>query len=154
MTTFRTAPRLAGFEYLGSYAYSLTLVTSERKRVFRDRAFARQSEEHLLISAGQYGFHVFAYCFMPDHLHVLVAGDQWSDLKRFAQHFKQMSGYYHKKATGEMLWQPSFWDHVLRSEEALVDVARYIWGNPVRAGLAESWRDYGFSGPRPLPDMI
>jgi putative transposase len=107
-----------------------------------------------MISAGQYGFTLYAYCFMPDHLHVLVAGDEWSDLRRFVQHFKQMSGYYCKRATGQMLWQPSYWDHILRFEEALADVAEYIWANPVRARLAKSWREYPFSGPKPLPEWI
>jgi putative transposase len=145
---------LSGFDYTGTHGYSLTIVTSKRRRVFTERAISSRAEEFLMISAGHYGFTVYAYCFMPDHLHILLAGDEWSDLKRFVQHFKQMSGYYYKRATGQMLWQPSYWDHILRCEEALADVAEYIWANPVRAGLAKSWRGYPFSGPRPLPDWI
>lgn len=44
------------------------------------------------------------------------------------------------------LWQRSFYDHALRREETLSDVARYIWHNPVRAGLVMRARDYPWSG--------
>jgi putative transposase len=90
---------------------------------------------------------------MPDHLHLLVAGNDRSSLLRFTQHFKQLSGYAYKKAIGEPLWQISYWDRVLRSDEDLAVVARYIWGNPVRAGLAEDARLYQFSGAQPLPEV-
>lgn len=32
-------------------------------------------------------------------------------------------------------WQANYYDHVLRSSEALEPVARYMWLNPYRAGL-------------------
>ena len=44
--------------------------------------------------------------------------------------------------------------HVLRAEEEIEEVARYVWGNPVRAGIAADYRVYAGSGPRPLPDLI
>jgi REP element-mobilizing transposase RayT len=92
-------------------------------------------------------FSVLAYCVMPDHLHLLVAGQtDWSKLIRFVQRFKQMTSYYHKKRTGSVLWQSSFWDRALRSNEDLLVVAEYIFRNPVIAGLTENWFDYPFSG--------
>lgn len=100
------------------------------------------------------GFQVQAFCFMPDHVHILTSGADSQPLLRFVQHFKQLSGYAYKQATGAHLWQTSFWDRVLRSDEDLIATARYIWGNPVRSGLVERPEDYPFSGPRPLPKVI
>lgn len=152
--TFRTAPRLSGFDYAGTYAYSLTIVTAHRQPVFCDPRLIDRGVHHLGISAGKYGFTTLAYCFMPDHLHMLVAGDEWSSLTDFVRHFKQLTGYEYKQARGVRLWQPSYWDHVLRIEEDIEDVARYIWANPLRAGLAVDWREYVGCGPRPMPDWI
>jgi hypothetical protein len=45
------------------------------------------------------------------------------------------------------LWQRSFYDRVLRVQGDLEDVARYIWGNPVRAGIVDDWDKFPFSGP-------
>ena len=108
---------------------------------------------HLGISAGKYGFTICAYCVMPDHLRLLLTGDEWSSLPDFMRHFKQLTGYAYSRATGGKLWQTSYWDHVLRAEEDIEDVARYVWGNPVRAGIAADYRSYAGSGPRPLPDL-
>jgi hypothetical protein len=80
---------------------------------------------------------------MPDHLHLLVTGSDDAPLIRFVQHFKQATG--HRRAG---LWQRSYYDHVLRYEEDLASVARYIWGNPVRAGIVENVTEYTYSGPR------
>ena len=144
---------MPGFDYLGWFAYSLTLVTRKRQRVFGEAHTVQLVLDGLSRSLDAYGFTLHAYCFMPDHLHLLVAGSDRSSLLRFTQHLKQLSGYAYKKATGEPLWQISYWDHVLRSDEDLAVVARYIWANPVRAGLAEDAQLYPFSGPQPLPEV-
>ena len=36
------------------------------------------------------------------------------------------------------LWQPGFFDHILRSDESYAEKWKYIHENPVRAGLVES----------------
>jgi REP element-mobilizing transposase RayT len=73
---------------------------------------------------------------MPDHVHVLVeAVSPESNLEAFVKHFKQGSGFGYKRATGEQLWQEGFYDHVLREDEGLEAVARYLLENPVRARL-------------------
>lgn len=42
------------------------------------------------------------------------------------------------------LWQPGFHDRVLRAEDDLVAVARYVVANPIRAGLSRSFGGYPF----------
>ena len=48
--------------------------------------------------------------------------------------------------TKQRLWQESFYDHVVRPEEDLSAIARYIIDNPVRAGIVKSPLDYPFAG--------
>ena len=92
-------------------------------------------------------FALVAYCYMPDHLHLLVAGEHLSsDCRRFITRSKQFSGFYYQKTFGRRLWQRYGFEHVLRSEEGLLSVARYIMENPVRARIAPSVRDYPFCG--------
>ena len=124
-----------------------------RIRVFSERCNVELVADALSRSLDSYGFTLHAYCFMPDHLHLLTSGTDSKSLMRFIQHFKQLSGYAYKQATGTNLWQISYWDRVLRSDEDGITTARYIWGNPVRAGLVEDARQYEFSGPQPLPEV-
>ena len=82
---------------------------------------------------------------MPNHLHILVTGTEDAPLVRFVQHFKQATGHRHPG-----LWQRSYYDHILRYEETIEDVAWYIWGNPVRAGMVADALDYPYLGPREM----
>jgi putative transposase len=90
---------------------------------------------------------IVAYCFMPDHLHLLVeAVNEGADAASFVHDTKQRSAYLVRKKYGKRLWQPSYYDRILRDDEATLSVARYVLENPVRAGLAKSPLDYPFCG--------
>jgi len=83
---------------------------------------------------------------MPDHLHLLVeALRDDADAARFVHQAKQRSGYVFSRERGAQLWQPSFYDHILRGADATLSVVRYILENPVRAGLVAAPEDYPFS---------
>ena len=90
------------------------------------------------------GSTIYAWCIMPDHIHLLRQDTQLVDFVRI---FKgKMTPKARKIKPAKRLWQRSFFDHALRKEESLVDVACYIWENPVRATLVESPKEYPWSG--------
>jgi REP-associated tyrosine transposase len=138
---------LKGFGYVGVYRYSLSFCTDARRHLFADREVVELVLQQLLRAANEQKFAVIAYCFMPDHLHLLIEGtSDDSDGKRFMKAFKQYSGYYYAKARQCTLWQRYGFEHVLRDDEATVEVVKYILRNPVRAGLAASVEEYPFVG--------
>lgn len=154
MTQLRQSPRLRTFDYLGLHAYFVTSVTRERRPVLARADIRDRAVRCLREAAADFSFGLTAYCFMPDHLHVLAGGvTESSDLKEFMRQFKQRSRFHAKRITGAELWQISYHDRVLRNSEAIEDVARYIWFNPVRAGLVSDYRDWPGSGPAPLPEL-
>ena len=146
----RQSPRLNDFPYAGPFAYHLTFVTRGRLPLFKTEEAVRLCLEALEAACQRYDFESLAYCFMPDHVHLLLAGREGSSLWDFARHFKQVSGYKFKRECGARLWQISYYDHVVRRDEDVVQIAAYIWDNPVRTGLVENRLDYAFSGPRGL----
>jgi REP-associated tyrosine transposase len=86
---------------------------------------------------------------MPDHLHLLIEGlVKSSDCRRFIRRAKQFSGYRYAQAFGHRLWQRYGFERVLRDDEATLVVARYIFDNPLRAGLVSRVEDYPFAGSR------
>jgi putative transposase len=92
-------------------------------------------------------FVVLAYCFMPDHVHLLVQGqEEAADLKKFVALFKQRTGFMHKQQTGRPLWQASYFDRVLRRDDDLQAIADYVLQNPVKDGLAGEVGEYPLSG--------
>jgi REP element-mobilizing transposase RayT len=84
---------------------------------------------------------------MPDHLHLLIEGtSEDSDLLAFVHVMKQRTAYEYRRSRGATLWQKGYYEHVVRDDEATLDIARYVLANPVRAGLVAEPRDYPFSG--------
>ena len=87
------------------------------------------------------------YCLMPDHLHWLVQLSDGVNLSRCVQKVKSIATKSVRQTAGKKslsVWQKGFYDHALRREESLIDVARYIVANPLRAGLVRSIGDYPF----------
>jgi putative transposase len=140
-------PRLRKFEYRGFHSYFLTFCTHRRHAAFAAPAIARLALEQILRSAARFKFAVFAYCVMPDHVHLLVHGRSTdADLRRFAKSAKQSCGQSYRRHAQCPLWQEGYYDRIVRPEEDLSGVARYIIENPVRAGLAHAAIDYPFVG--------
>jgi len=145
-TTFRRKPnRLPLPNYAERHAYQLTMATFGRRKVFNEPLF-KFSLEKLSFVAERRNVSVLAYCFMPDHLHLLVQAGQPSFVPAFIRDFKQATGFEFKKRTKRQLWQKSYHDHVVRTEESLMNAALYIAANPVRAGLVETPSDWPWLG--------
>ena len=139
--------RLRGFPYIGAYRYFLTLCTFRRTHVFVTTDRVELVLEQIQRAAAAHRFAILAYCFMPDHLHLLVEGEsESSGLKEFARLAKQYSGYHHRRRYGSPLWQSNLYEHVARSDERTDAIVRYIIENPVRARLVQRVRDYPFVG--------
>jgi len=148
LTSFhRKKNRLAPIYYSGTKAYFVTITTAGPQIVFVSNNVVSHHLEVLVESARKYAFDVIAYCYMPDHLHLLVSGKETtSDLATFIRDYKQITGYQYRRQTGVVLWQKSFYDHVLRREETFHEVVCYILGNPVRGQLVGRPEDYPYSG--------
>ncbi len=144
---FRRKPnRLALSTYADPVIVLLTLTTADRRHYFAASRWAVFCLRMLEGVAARRRALVFAYCFMPDHVHLVVQITGDGSVVDFVKEFKQRTGYAFKRATGRSLWQRSYFDHVLRGDEDLVAACRYVFANPVRAGLVDRADGYVFSG--------
>lgn len=138
----RTRLRLAPEVYEGPRAFSVTISTNGRRKAFRNRKAVSLCLTVLEQTAAKEGMEVLVYCFMPDHLHLLLEAKEGASLIRFMKAFKQISAYRYGRMFGEPLWQKGYYEHVLRKEEDMLEVAEYIMQNPIRAGLVSSIEEY------------
>ena len=135
--------RLTGVAYVGCQRYFLTICTAFRARRFEEDGVVGGVHGQLQQSAVQFAMEITAYCYMPDHLHVLLtATSEQADLCEFVRRFKQVSGFNYKKSTGAALWQPGYHERILRDDEVTEAVIRYILENPIRAGLTQCLGEY------------
>ena len=135
----------------------LTIRTHRRTRHFHSSAAVARTLMEFLRCARLEGFAVLAYCFMPDHLHLLVEGTrERADLGTFVRLAKQLSGRTHVNIHGTLLWQEGFEQRAVGVQEDVKAIARYILQNPVRTGLVRTPGDYPFLGSSkwPLEDLL
>ena len=143
----RRPTRLQNFPYVGKYHYSLCFITKARRPVFESHELANAASVQIQKTCELEMFVVPAYCVMPDHVHLVLEGlTDGSDLRRCVKLTKQRIEYVARKEFRVLhLWQEGYYDHVLRSRHALEDAIRYVFDNPVRAGLAKRTGEYPFA---------
>jgi REP-associated tyrosine transposase len=139
--------RLRGVDYRGFNHYFLTTCTAFRRSLFDSADAVGPVLRKLDELSKSHGFSVPAHCAMPDHLHVLIEGlSENSDFRHFVRVFKQITAFEFRQRAGAPLWQPGYHERILRDDEHTLAVVRYVWENPVRAGLARQLGEYPYCG--------
>ena len=133
---------LRAFDYTGLHRYFLTFCCYSKAQRFLNTPVVELVLVQILRAAGDEQFAILAYCFMPDHAHLLIEGKRdSSNALRFISRAKQFSGFHYQQRQGQRLWQRYGHEHVLRGDEDTRRVARYILSNPIRGGLVERAKD-------------
>ena len=101
-------------------------------------------------------YDLFAYCIMPNHLHLVIKplpraeGGFWAlsdimgSLKRYtARRANQMLG------RRGAFWQAESYDRVVRDVQSLRQILFYVVNNPVAAGLVNDWHAWRWTYLKP-----
>jgi REP element-mobilizing transposase RayT len=96
-----------------------------------------------------------AWVVMPNHVHVLITVLA-RPLSAILHTWKSCTAKQINRLLGSTgrIWQPDYWDTVIRDEAHFQQAVRYIESNPVRARLAaapEVWPWSSATGSRPEP---
>jgi putative transposase len=141
--------RLAHVDYRDpDHAYFVTVCAIRPATPFVDPRLADAVIENLEWLRAHRGVRLYAYCLMPDHLHVLL--QLASTDRSLGQIIASMKVFTtraaHGRGHGVPLWQARFYDHILRRSEDGIGIATYILDNPVRKGLVDDRDAYPCSG--------
>ena len=141
-------PRVSRAVAVG-YPHHITQRGNYRQTVFAEVADYTRYVETLAVFAPKYGLDIWAWCLMPNHIHIVgVPGSQDSLARTFNTTHMLYSQYFNRKrnATGH-LWQGRFFSCVL-DEQHLYAAVRYVERNPVRSGIVAVAQDYPWSSAR------
>lgn len=88
---------------------------------------------------------------MPEHLHLIILPKQ----KNISQAMHSIKGYSSKAINrinnrNGQVWQSSFRDFTIYTEELLLEKIAYMHNNPVRKGLVLDASRYKFSSANPI----
>jgi putative transposase len=97
----------------------------------------------------RYGVENWAYCLMPNHVHLIFVPESGDGLRRaIGEAHKRYSGMVNvREGWKGHLWQGRFFSYPL-DEAYLLAAVRHIEMNPVRAGLSDSPGQYPWSSAR------
>ena len=141
----RKPVRLFEAAYTRSGALALlTTCTASRHRIFEDPKRADLVVQEIGSLHGE-NWRILGFCVMPDHVHILALNIQGSllDLMRL---FKGRTAKGLRGDVAGPLWQRAFHDHLLRRNEEIHQTLLYMFENPVRAGLVETWTEFQWCG--------
>jgi putative transposase len=119
---------------------------NHRERVFLANGDAEAYLSLLHAYCRRYGLKVFAYCLMPNHVHLVVTPADTEAMhctlravhSQFAQRINRM-----REISGH-LWQGRYFSCALDPQHFL-NAIRYVELNPVRAGLIAKAENYAWS---------
>ena len=140
-------PRLSPEAYHGHCYVHWAMTIEGRATGWLDDPWHQKFCARLKKHAVDYDVRIPAYCLMPDHLHLLVAGiAKTSDQRLFIRALRRDINLLLRPL--KLQKQP--YDHVLRPAESGPDgfttLVHYITENPVRAGLVATPQLWRFTG--------
>ena len=120
----------------------------------RERTFFEDGDYALYLdllaeSSARARTQVWAYCLMPNHVHIILVPSDEDGLRRtFADLHRRYTGFINARArvTGH-LWQGRY-GSVVMDEDHLLNAVRYVTLNPVRAKLVKRAREWQWSSAR------
>jgi len=127
--------------------YHIITRGNDRKKLFRYSQdyiyFLKLAEETL----SKHHLLIYNYCLMGNHMHFLVKTPKSENLPKFFQIlFQRYANHFRKryKHTG-YLFQNRYKSYQVKKDSYLLECARYIERNPIRAGVVEDPKDYEWS---------
>ena len=139
--------------------YFFTLVTHERRRLFRDPENVALLDAAIARIQARHPFEIAAYVVLPDHLHAIWQlpphdtdySMRWRLIKEaftkayLKRHHPPDINASRRKKGEQGLWQRRFREHVIRDGKDFSDHVDYIHLNPVRHGLAAAPKTWPYS---------
>lgn len=138
-------PRIARAIAAG-YPHHVTQRGNYRQTVFSDAADYAKYLDFLSQYAPPCDLEIWAYCLMPNHVHLVCVPQQPDSLARTLHtvHMKYARYFNSKRDAIGHLWQGRFFSCAL-DERHLYAAVRYVERNPVRRGLVSAPDDYLWS---------
>ena len=161
----RKQNRLACFDYNQNGAYFITICVKDRKKILSKINVGTGVPDcpkmHLLKNgsiADKYinqlndfydNISVDKYVIMPDHIHLLISisngqsrtpvptDNTNSVIAKFVSTFKRFCN----KEYAENIWQPRYYDHIIRNQNDYNEIWEYIENNPKKLVLTHKPQD-------------
>lgn len=132
---------------ISNVCYHIIQRGNQKQNIFLEDADFEKYLEILLHYKRKYYFKLYAYCLMPNHIHLIAEVNKVNDLAKIMQGIALTYTLWFNKKYGKVghLWQGRFKNMIIQKDRYLIDCLNYIEYNPLRAKLTSSPIDYMWS---------
>jgi len=118
--------RLRKYDYSSSGYYFVTAVCNFRQNFFLNKEYLVK-KELLDLAEKTPGLSLDFYAVMPNHAHIIfILKECKLKLGEIVRRFKAKVS----RSINQNVWQPNYYEHVIRNEKALNKIREYILRNP------------------------
>ena len=121
--------RLKDYDYSLDGFYFITICTNYRRPylIGENKEIVAQFIEQLPYKIN--GVKLDYYQIMPSHIHLILILEHCElKLAEIVRRLKAVT----TRQLGSKLWQPNYYEHVIRNEKALAGMREYIQNNPLK----------------------
>ena len=152
------------YKYQDFRCFFITTTCYGFKHLFIEDKYYQILKESLLFLNDKYHAELFAYVFMPNHIHLVLNFKEANHLSAYMRDFKKYTSYrirkriemdgrlellnnlkYEKGNQKFKVWQDRFDDVVIISDDLMATKIEYIHLNPLRAKMVKHPEDYRYS---------
>lgn len=144
--------------YIENAVYFITCRGEHAENIFKDEKDYRMFLELLRKYQEQYGIKIFAFCLLPNHLHLLVElqkeikdnSPEISKSQEISSFMRDLNNNYTKYFNGRYerkghLFRERFKAALVEKEKFLLEMTAYIHLNPEKLNLVKDARTYPYS---------
>ena len=95
----------------------------------------------------EYNLKIVAYCVMNNHTHMLIRVDKIEELSKYMQRLNSKYAHYYNKKNNRVgyVFRDRFKSQGIYSEKQFYACIKYIYDNPVKAGICSKPEQYPYS---------
>lgn len=118
--------------------YHIITRGNQKQSVFQGKRDYEKYLAILLKYKNRFGFKLFAFCLMPNHVHLLMQVANPVSVPQIMHRINLSYTLYYNYTHDKVghLWQDRFKSRIVETDAYLEECACYIENNPVRANLA------------------
>lgn len=137
----------ASRSYSQSGVYHILFRGVNQQNIFEEKGDYNKLKETIATVKEEMGFEIYAYCFMSNHVHIVLKEKNEKDISLIMKRIltKYARWYNIKYGRSGALIANRYKSVPVEIDEYFIHLIRYVHQNPLKAGLVERLEEYPYS---------